>query len=298
MFKKNNELDRIFSLKALALSSAALAAAFSATPAYAQTGETNFEDEIIVTARRKAENILDVPGSVTALTGATLKKAGVERVEDFIGLTPGVTLVNAAEAGDTQVNIRGINGARDAENSFAFIIDGVLYTNPAAFNREYTDLRQIEVFKGPQGAIYGRNAAAGAIIVTTEIPDDEVSGGITASYAEDNSILVKGSVSGPLSDSLSYRVSGDFRTSDGFYENSFQGDSSTIDASESYNINGRLVYAPSDQLTVDVKGRYGEIDANSIVFNANFHLPTFADITGVTAANLDVNDHPLFFNQT
>jgi len=283
------------SLKLATLTTVAMATALTSIPAHAQTSDTSFEDEIIVTARRKAENILDVPGSVTALTGATLQKAGVERVEDFIGLTPGVTLVNAAEAGDTQVNIRGINGARDAENSFAFIIDGVLYTNPAAFNREYTDLRQIEVFKGPQGAIYGRNAAAGAIIVTTETPGDELSGGVTASYAEDDSILLKGSLSGPLSENVSYRISGDYRSSDGFYRNSFQGDSPTIDASESYNVNGRLVFTPSDQLTVDVKGRYGEIDANSIVFNANFHLPTFADITTVTAANLDVNEHPFIF---
>ena len=68
-----------------------------------------------------------------------------------------------------------------------------------------------------------------------------------------------------------------------------------MDASESYNINGRLVFEPSDQLTVDIKGRYGEVDANSIVFNANFHLPTFADITTVTAANLDVNEHEFVF---
>ena len=280
----------------LAVLVTALASSSISMPAFAQTDDSAFAiDEIIVTARRKSESLQDIPGSVTALTSATLEKAGVERVEDFIGLTPGVTLVNAAEAGDTQVNIRGINGARDAENSFAFIIDGVLYTNPAAFNREYTDLRQIEVFKGPQGAIYGRNAAAGAIIVTTETPGDEVSGGVTASYAEDESILIKGSISGPLTENLSYRVSGDYRTSDGFYENSFLNDSSTIDASESYNINGRLVYNPNDQLTVDVKARYGEIDANSIVFNANFHLPVFAGGTNTPAANLDVNEHEFVF---
>ena len=284
------------SFKYLSLCSAAVAVALPALPSYAQSNDTAVdEDVIIVTARRKSENILDVPGSVTAITGATLAKVGVERAEDFIGLTPGVTLVNAAEVGDTQVNIRGINGARDAENSFAFLIDGVLYTNPAAFNREYTDLAQIEVFKGPQGAIYGRNAAAGAIIVTTDTPDDQVSGGVTASYAEDDTVLVKGSISGPLSDTISYRISGDYRTSDGFYRNSFLDDSPTIDASESYNLNGRLLFRPNDQLTVDLKGRYGEVDANSIVFNANFHLPTFADITTVSAANLDVNDRDFIF---
>ena len=101
----NERFNKKFALRVLALSSATLATALSPSPSYAQTGGTNFEDEIIVTARRKAENILDVPGSVTALTSATLEKAGVERVEDFIGLTSGVTLVNAAEAGDTQVNL-------------------------------------------------------------------------------------------------------------------------------------------------------------------------------------------------
>ena len=153
----------------------------SAPLAMAQTntsGSENVMEEIMVTARRREESLQDVPGTVTALSEETLRNAGVERAEDFIALTPGVTMVNAAEVGDTQVNIRGINGARDAENSFAFLIDGVLYTNPAAFNREYTDLKQIEVFKGPQGAIYGRNAAAGAIIVTTTKPtnDFEVNG--------------------------------------------------------------------------------------------------------------------------
>ena len=269
-------------------------------PAFAQTDDepaiAQARDEIVVTARRKAENIQDVPGSITALTDETLRKAGVERVEDFIGLTPGVTLVNAAEAGDTQVNIRGINGARDAENSFAFIIDGVLYTNPAAFNREYTDLQQIEVFKGPQGAIYGRNAAAGAIIVTTKTPGNDLSGEMTISLAEDDTVLAKGSLSGPIvEDRLYYRISGDYRETDGFYRNSFLGDTPTIDAFESYNINGRLVFTPTDQLSIDVKARYGEIDANSIVFNANFHLPVFAAATSTPSANLDVNEHPFVF---
>ena len=144
--------------------------AFWSGPAFSQSNDQNDSfalEEVIVTARRREESLKDVPGTVTALTQAVLESAGVQRAADFIKMTPGVTLVDAAEVGDTQVNIRGINGARDAESSFAYIIDGVLYTNPGAFNREYTDLQQIEVFKGPQGAIYGRNAAAGALLITT-----------------------------------------------------------------------------------------------------------------------------------
>ena len=81
-----------------------------------------------------------------------------------------MTIVNTAEVADTQVNIRGINGARDAEINYALIVDGILKTNPAALNREWSNVSQIEVLKGPQGALYGRNAAAGAIIMTTKKP--------------------------------------------------------------------------------------------------------------------------------
>ena len=97
-------------------------------PLLAATEQEFSVEEIVVTARRRAESVQDVPGTVTAVTEATLQAAGVERPADFVKLIPGVSLVDAAEVGDTQVNIRGINGSRDAENSFAYIVDGVLYT--------------------------------------------------------------------------------------------------------------------------------------------------------------------------
>ena len=277
---------------------AILTSAFLSAPVLAQEADDesfSFE-EIVVTARRRSENLTDVPGTVMALTEATLKSAGVERAEDFIALTPGVTMVNAAEVGDTQVNIRGINGARDAENSFAYILDGVLYTNPAAFNREYTNLSQIEIFKGPQGAIYGRNAAAGAIIVKTAAPDNEFSANGTASYAEDDTFLAKFSASGPLvEDELYFRLSGDWRKSDGFYSNSFQNNANIVDAYEGYNINGRLVWEASDNLSIDMKMRYGEVDASSITFNSTFNLPVFAAGTNNPSAFQDVNDFDFQF---
>ena len=234
-------------------------------------------DEIIVTARRRSESLRDVPGTVTALTAGVLESAGVRRAEDFIALTPGVTMVNAAEVGDTQVNIRGINGARDAETSFAFLVDGILYTNGAAFNREYTNLQQIEVFKGPQGAIYGRSAAAGAIIVTTAKPGNESEFSGRLSFAEDDTLNGFVSYSGPLiQDQLYFNLSADYRESDGFYRNSFQNDAAIVDAFESININGRLVWDANESLSIDTKFRYGEVDASSITFNSIFHLPILA----------------------
>ncbi len=268
-------------------------------PVYSQGNDDddNFVlEEVIVTARRREESLRDVPGTVTALTQATLESAGVQRAVDFIKLTPGVSLVDAAEVGDTQVNIRGINGARDAENSFAFILDGVLYTNPAAFNREYTDLRQIEVFKGPQGAIYGRNAAAGAIIVTTTTPGEgpRFSGMISA--AQDDTYLAKAQWSGNASDNLAYRISGDWRSSDGYYRNQFQNGAAIVDALDSYNINARVVWKPSDTFTLDTKLRVGKVNASSISFNSTFNLPIFAAALDNPPAYQNVNDFDFQFD--
>ena len=280
------------------LSTASLLALWSG-PVFSQNSNDSDEftiEEVIVTARRREESLMDVPGTVTALTESTLESAGVQRAADFIKLVPGVTLVDAAEAGDTQVNIRGINGARDAENSFAYIIDGVLYSNPAAFNREYTDLTQIEVFKGPQGAIYGRNAAAGAIIVTTSTPDNERITKGTVSYAGDSSYLIKGSTSGAMiEDELFFRFSGDWRKSDGYYRNAFQNNKPIVDASESYNLGARLVWNKSDDLSIDMKMRYGHVDASSISFNSTFNLPFFAQALDNPPAYQDVNDFDFLF---
>ena len=260
-------------------------------------GSDAFEiEEITVTARRRSERLQDVPGTVTVLTASVLEGAGVRRPEGFIALTPGVTMVNAAEVGDTQVNIRGINGARDAETSFAFVLDGILHTNPAALNREYTNLQQVEIFKGPQGAIYGRSAAAGAIIVTTAKPGNESEFNGRLSFAEDDTINGFASYSGPLiQDELYFNLSADYRDSDGFYRNSFQNNAAIVDAFESFNINGRLVWDASESLSIDTKFRYGETDASSITFNSVFHLPILASVVGPPEAFQDVNDFDFLF---
>jgi len=215
-------------------------------------------EEIVVTARRREEKLQDVPGTVTALTEVNLLDAGVERAADFIAMTPGVSMVDAAEVGDTQVNIRGINGARDAENSFAYIVDGILLSNPAAFNREYQNLRQIEVFKGPQGAIYGRNAASGAIIVTTAKPSNDFEFSGKTSFAEDSTNTVAMSVSGPLiEDELFANLSSSFRESDGFFRNSFQKDDRTVDTFHGFDISSRVVWEPDDKFSLDTKIHFG-----------------------------------------
>ncbi len=267
-------------------------AASQETPPKAEISE-----EITVTARQTEEALQDVPATVSVLTDTQIESVGVARAEDFVKLVPGVSMVNAAEVGDTQVNIRGINGARDAENSFAFIVDGILMTNPAAFNREYLNLRQIEVLKGPQGALYGRNAAAGAVIVTTHTPGEEVEGEIRLSIANDATYVGSLLVGGPIGTHgrHHFQFFTDWRTSDGFYANSFQGRDDIVDDFQSYDVGGRLLLHPGDRTSWDIKARYGEVDAASITFNAAFALPDFASVLSTPEFFEDVNDHEFVF---
>ena len=265
-----------------------------ALPAYAQTPTqspaTGEETEIIVTARRQNERLSDVPASITVLTAETLARTGVTNAGGFAQLTPGVTIVTGtAEAGDTQINIRGINGARDAESSVALVVDGILKTNTAQLNEVQGTLRQIEILKGPQGALYGRNAAAGAIVVTTVKPGDALEGSLTASYAEQNTGELRGYIAAPLGSNVGVVLSGNFRKTDGFYRNRFL-NANVVDDQEVWGIDGRLVAGLGDATNLDLKARYAKFKGASINFNASFHLPNFAGAN--PAFNEDVNAHP------
>jgi iron complex outermembrane receptor protein len=287
------KLSKLFSLT-IAVAATILTGQLASAQETPSTGEV-MEEVVVTTARQREEVLQDVPATVTAITSDTLEAAAVERAADFVRLTPGVSLVQTAEVADSQINIRGINGARDAENSFALIVDGVLQTNPASFNREYSDLQQIEILKGPQGAIYGRNAAAGAIIVTTRKPGDEYAGSIKMGAGEDSTYTGEFSVGGPLTDAAGWKLSGDYRESDGFYTNVFLREDA-VDDFRGWNVNGRLVFEPSDGSTLDIKAHVGRVDAASISFNAAFALPRVAAAFGAPAFFENPNEHPFQFN--
>jgi iron complex outermembrane receptor protein len=264
------------------------AIAMTATPVFAQEAEDGAEgEEIIVTARRQDERLQDVPASVTVITADALQKTGADKAQDFVQLTPGVTIVTGtAEAGDTQVNIRGINGARDAESSIALVVDGILKTNTAQLNQTQGTLRQIEILKGPQGAYYGRNAAAGAIVIQTIKPGDTLEGAVRASYANEKTAEATAYVSTPIGDAAGFVLSGYYRTTDGFYRNSFLGNRKVVDDQQVWSVDGRFVAQLGDATEVDVKARYADLSGASINFNAAFHLPNFGG-----AFYEDVDDH-------
>ncbi|QUL36943.1 TonB-dependent receptor [Erythrobacter sp. JK5] len=272
----------------------AMAALLPAVPALAQDQDTETAaddgNQIIVTARRQSESLAEVPASVTVFTADTLEKAGIERADQFVQLTPGVTIVTGtAEAGDTQINIRGINGARDAESSVALVVDGILKTNTAQLNQNQGTLRQIEILKGPQGALYGRNAAAGAVVIQTLKPGDVLEGGIQLSAAQDDTYAGSAYISAPIGTNAGIVLSGSYSTTDGFFFNRFL-NSNSVDDQEVWSVDGRFVAQLGPATEVDIKARYADLSGGSINFNAAFHLPNFA---GVNPAFFeDVNDHP------
>ena len=296
----------------LLLASAAVAA-LSAASASAQvtadavaataTPEAQPSDgDIVVTARRDAQRLSDVPASITVLTASTIRQAGIVTTEQIINLTPGVSIVsNAAQVGDAQINIRGINGARDAENSVALVVDGILKTNTAALNSYQGELQQVEVLKGPQGAYYGRNAAAGAIVMTTKKPGDHLEFDGRGSLATHSSQNAEATLSGPITDTLGGVVYGNFRHTDGFYKNTGPDPDArghTVDEYRGWNIGGRLVWKPTERLEIDAKARYGKVRAGALAYDVVFSLPDFASALGSPLFDEDVNDHKKFtFNR-
>ncbi|HLB83148.1 MAG TPA: TonB-dependent receptor plug domain-containing protein, partial [Steroidobacteraceae bacterium] len=206
---------------------AAVAALLPVAPpaALAQAPSVTAEglEEILVTARKRDEALIDVPVAINVFNDAEIRSAGIRRPQDFIALTPNMTMVQTQNQGTSFVVVRGISQARNSEPSVAVLIDGVLMANPSQFNQELYDIERIQVLKGPQGALYGRNAIGGAVIIETREPGDEIEGSVMAGYESGPGYAVRGGVGGPLggSDAWKFQLSGSYFDTDGHIDNPF-----------------------------------------------------------------------------
>ncbi len=238
-----------------------VAALTAVPPAFAQEEEI---EEIVVTARKRAESFRDVPVTVSVFTAENIEAAGIQRPADFIARVPNMTLVETQNAGNAFVVIRGISQARNSEPSVAVLVDGVLETNPAEFNQELFDIEQIEVLKGPQGALYGRNAIGGAIIIRTRDPGDEFEGRLKLGAGNGSSTRVQAGVSGPLGSSFKYRASVNYYDTDGFIPSTFLG--GKADPVEDVSARVRLLWEPSDTFSGDLRLSWSELDTRALYF--------------------------------
>ncbi|MGC6499425.1 MAG: TonB-dependent receptor plug domain-containing protein, partial [Henriciella sp.] len=182
------------------LLSGSLALAGGALPAQAQAdGEDRLiQDKVLVTARKIQEDIQDAPLSVTAFSEETIREAGIGETADFIQLTSNVTLAESQSISTAFLTIRGLTQVRNGEMPVAVIVDDVLQFNNRQFVGQLFDVSQIEVVKGPQGALYGRNATGGAIIINTKAPGNEPEGYVGLGVGNGEEMSAEGSVSMPL----------------------------------------------------------------------------------------------------
>lgn len=274
----------------LALSVCALAAAPVAAQTTAEPTASEEEGgDIIVTALRRDESLQDTPAAVTAFASETILNAGIERPSDFIALTPNVNLVQTQNAGNSFVIIRGISQNRNSEPSVAVIVDGVQQVNPAQFNQDLFDIEQIEVLKGPQGGLYGRNAIGGAIIITTKQPTNQFEGNVTVGVDNGFGYFLRGGVSGPLADNVFFRVAGSYYDTDGFIDNTFLNE--PADPVEDFSLRANLLFEPSDRLTIDLRGSMNQLRTQGFYYNI---VGDVNDIADVRVNNPGQNDRDIY----
>jgi len=245
--------------------------------------------EVTVTARRRDELSLDVPVAVNTFTADVIEAAGIDRPQDFIALTPNMSLVQTQNQGTSFVTVRGISQARNSEPSVAVLIDGVQMANPSQFNQELFDIDSIQVLKGPQGALYGRNAIGGAIIINTKRPSDVFAGNVTVGSDSGPGINVRGGVSGPISSKLKYIASASVFDTNGYIKNVYLNEN----ADPFRDVSGRvrLLWEPSKELSADVRVYASAVRTQALYFNItesvnDTSLPVRVNNAGVNERNL------------
>jgi iron complex outermembrane recepter protein len=283
----NNSDNGVFS-KLLVGSMALVGLMLSAAPAYAQ--DTGGIEEVVVTARHRSEDIEKLPAQDTAFTADAIAAKGITAPADYLDAVPNVTFIATQNAGTSFIVMRGISQARNSEPSAAIVVDGVPMTQPAEFNQELLDIQQIEVLKGPQGALYGRDAIGGAILVTTKQPTDEWEEELTAGYDNGPGGKVQGVVSGPITDDLKIRAAASYLNTDGTLRNIDTADPSSkrdADPVEDFNARVSFLYTPTSNFTADLRLSTDLLNTRGLYYVVS---PTFTNNPNFTSQPINLNN--------
>lgn len=255
-----------------------------AVPALAQVATLH---EIVVTARKRHELFRKVPITESVFTKQTIESAGIHTTADFIAMVPNMTLVQTQNVGNAFVTIRGISQARNSEPSVAVIVDGVEESNPDEFAQQLFDISQIEVLKGPQGALYGRDAIGGAIIIHTVPPAKHFEGKVRVGIGNGPAERVQGTVTGPVNSSgtLRYRAALNFYNTDGYLQNAYL--HRKADPYRDYAGRMRLLWTPNSKFTADLRMYYDRVNTTAFyyVIPRNDPANPFSDFTTSPNAN-------------
>ncbi|RYD61248.1 MAG: TonB-dependent receptor, partial [Sphingomonadales bacterium] len=197
------------------------AMAQDAAPAATQEVDNGVQssDEIVVTATKRETTLLDTPIAVSVTTGDAIERAQIRDLIDLQTLVPSLRVSQLQSSANTNFIIRGFgNGANNAgiEPSVGVFIDGVYRSRSAAQIADLPNLERVEVLRGPQSTLFGKNASAGIISIVTARPKFEFGGNVEASYGNYNAIVVKGNVTGPLSDTVAFSLGANYNKRDGY----------------------------------------------------------------------------------
>ncbi len=222
-------------------------------------------EEVTVFSQRRVESLEQAPAAITAFTESTIKAARIEQVADFIALTPGASMREQFSPSFANLTVRGITTQQNGELPIALAMDGVTAPFTSFLNEELLDVTQIEVLKGPQGGLYGRNAIAGAINITTRLPTDELTGMMRASYGNGDSVGLQAQISGPIAGERVLGKAGvSYDDSSGLL--SSQLSDQKLDRSRTLTGYGRLIIQPTDDVAVDLRGKHTSADVGSSYF--------------------------------
>ncbi len=297
----------------------ALAAPNLAQAQDAETQKSGGLDEIVVTAQKRAEGLSDVPISISAVTGKAIESYGQTNLEAVSSSIPNLKITQTAIA--NRIAIRGIASGdnKGFEQSVAMFVDGVYYGRDQLSRMPLVDLERIEVLRGPQPTLFGKNAIAGAVNVVSRRPSDDFEGSVSASYEfEHKEARVTGVISGPISDTIGARVVGYYRDMDGYFYNTRQ-DRNEPNVREAF-VRGIIDFKGDGPFSADVKLEYadfktkgqprevfGPVGSYSAVFAGPLFVETNEDyvradggylsrnkvFNSVINANLEIGDHTL-----
>jgi iron complex outermembrane receptor protein len=223
-------------------------------------------EEIIVTATKKANAIIDTPAAISAITAEQMGAGGIEDVSDLATAVPSLSVGD--QFGVNRTFIRGVGMTSidlGADGAVAFLQDGAMIARPSAQLSGFYDLEQVEVLRGPQGTTYGRGATAGVINLVTRKPGKELNGYARLTGGNYSAKTFEGAVGGPVSDTVGARLAVKWDQRDGYGKNLFTG--SQIDNRDAIAVRGMVSFAPSDNVSATLIADYFKEDDNNYAFH-------------------------------
>lgn len=253
-----NRLSSSLFCAANTVSLAVTAATFSNT----LTAQEIQLEEVLVTAQKRTQSAQDVPVALTAISASMIEKNGINQTMDLVKLTPSLTMGLSDNKQSSSFALRGIGTnvySIGVEQSVAVMIDDVSTVQAGQSLANLSDIERIEVLRGPQSTLFGKSASAGVISVITKAPAEELEGSIELTATDDDEEKVLASISGPITDTLAYRLSGYWSDRDGFVDNVATG--KDVNDEENKGVRGKFQWDITDNIQTVLTAYYSESES-------------------------------------